>query len=263
MQAYNERDVERYVDLLIPSYYGGKEEYKKYIVKAYKNMLESDDRRLEEINVRHSIEKEGKSQIPFSASHGNSETFFLGVVDNKNKLKLSTLFSSNMRIDQITEKIPDLDHSFYDLIEPGWKNVKRFKVGEKIPELKWTSISGKEINPSEMSDQTIVLNFWHTTCPPCIKEIPELNQLVTKFPKVSFIAPISDIDVDYLQNKFLTKHDSNYDVVIVKGKNYNVYSFPQHIVIKNSEVVEVIKGYSIGHISKLEMAIKEAIELSQ
>ena len=259
VEAYNKRNIVEYVNFLIPTEYGRKEEYKNYLVEAYDQILEGDDRKLSKVEIIHSVKKEDQTQLLFSAVHGNSSTYFIGSADAENSLKFSTLFSSNMRIDQITEKIPELDRSFYDLIEPGWENVIRFKLGEKVPDLKWMSISGEEIKTQEMSDQIIVLNFWHTTCPPCIKEIPELNQLVTKFPKVNFIAPISDINVDYLKNKFLTKHNFNYDIVIVNGKNYNVYSFPKHIVIKDSKVIEIIDGYSVGNISKLERAIQEVI----
>ena len=260
VETFNSRNIEEYVDLLIPAEYGSKEEYKIFMIDAYKNALEDDDRILSDIQVVHSVEKEGETQILFSAQDGNSSpTFFISTSEAGNKLRFSTFFSSNMRIDQVTAKIPDLDRSFYELIEPGWENVIRFKVGERIPDLKWTSISGNEINSSELSDQTIVLNFWHTTCPPCIKEIPELNQLVSLFPEVNFIAPIPDSDADYLQDIFLAKYNFDYEVVIVNGKDYNVYSFPQHIVIKDSKVIEIIEGYSPGNISKLEKAIDATI----
>lgn len=259
VQAFNSRNITDYVNFLIPAEYGNNEEYKTNLVEAYNRILEGDERKLSNVQIIHFVKKEDQTQLLFSADHGNSSTFFIGRTDSDNILKFSTLFSSNMRIDQITQKIPELDTSFYDLIEPGWENVIRFKAGERIPDLEWISISGKEIKTREISDQIIVLNFWHTTCAPCIKEIPELNQLVTKYPKVNFVAPISDIDVDYLKDKFLTKYNFNYDVVIVNGNDYNVYSFPKHIVIKDSKVVEIIDGYSEGNISKLEMAILEDV----
>lgn len=36
---------------------------------------------------------------------------------------------------------------------------------------------GHLINFSELRHQWIVINYWASWCPPCVKEIPELNQL--------------------------------------------------------------------------------------
>ena len=256
VQAYNDQNMDRYVELLIPAEYGNKEENKTHFIKAYESILGGDIRRLSEVKAVHSVDQDDQTQVLYRAMYGGVTIFFIGTAEGQNDLKFTTLFNANARIDQIKQKIPSLDKSFYDLIEPQWENVIRFELGEKIPELEWTSISGKPLNLNGISEEVIVLNFWHTTCPPCIKEIPDLNELVHKFTEVAFIAPIPNIDADYLKNNFLVKHEFIYDIVIVDPMRFNVYSFPQHIVIRNLEVVEIIDGYSPDNLVRLKKAIK-------
>ncbi|TAF33984.1 MAG: TlpA family protein disulfide reductase, partial [Cytophagales bacterium] len=48
---------------------------------------------------------------------------------------------------------------------------------------------------SSLKGKVVVLNFWGTHCKPCIKEMPELNDLKKRFsynPDVVFLAPTRD-----------------------------------------------------------------------
>jgi len=50
-------------------------------------------------------------------------------------------------------------------------------VGSEIPEFKATSIDGKIIGKKELKGKVSIINFWLTTCPPCIAEIPRSFRL--------------------------------------------------------------------------------------
>ena len=49
------------------------------------------------------------------------------------------------------------------------------------PELAFTDMDGNLVNLSDYFDKPIVLNFWATTCPYCLKEIPEFDSVYANY----------------------------------------------------------------------------------
>jgi|GEM_PF-716622 len=45
------------------------------------------------------------------------------------------------------------------------------------PELNFQNILGREVNLNDFNGQWVVVNFWASWCPPCIVEMPSLQQL--------------------------------------------------------------------------------------
>ncbi|MGI8639331.1 MAG: TlpA disulfide reductase family protein [Pyrinomonadaceae bacterium] len=50
-----------------------------------------------------------------------------------------------------------------------------------LGEMSWTGFDGKEQKLKDLRGKVVVLDFWATYCPPCLEEIPHLNQLQTKY----------------------------------------------------------------------------------
>lgn len=50
-----------------------------------------------------------------------------------------------------------------------------------LPEMTWTSLDGKTQTLKDLRGSVVVLDFWATFCPPCLDEIPHLNELQTKY----------------------------------------------------------------------------------
>ena len=88
------------------------------------------------------------------------------------------------------------------------------KIGTSAPKYSVRSINGKKLKSKDMLGKVVVLNFWFTTCPPCKKEIPQLNELREKFKdekNVEFIAV--SLDAEYKLSTFLEQHPFTYDMV--------------------------------------------------
>ncbi len=49
------------------------------------------------------------------------------------------------------------------------------------PELSLPDVDGKPVKLSELRGQVVVVNFWATWCPPCLKELPSLGRLQKLF----------------------------------------------------------------------------------
>lgn len=90
------------------------------------------------------------------------------------------------------------------------------------PELTFTSTSGEEMSLSDYRGQVILVNAWATWCPPCVAEMPSLNNLQTQRGGDNFqVVTISldnkkeDISEFFEQNDIdalPSWHDSTYQI---------------------------------------------------
>lgn len=51
----------------------------------------------------------------------------------------------------------------------------------RLPEFALPDLSGKQRNINEWQGNILVINFWATWCPPCLKEMPEFEALQQEF----------------------------------------------------------------------------------
>ena len=51
------------------------------------------------------------------------------------------------------------------------------KAGDRAPDFSIRADNGKIITAKDFGGKLLLLNFWATWCPPCISEVPALNQL--------------------------------------------------------------------------------------
>jgi len=61
---------------------------------------------------------------------------------------------------------------------PKPKESTYFVTGSSFGRFKTTDINRNKLNLQEMKGKIVVFNFWFINCPPCKREIPELNKLV-------------------------------------------------------------------------------------
>lgn len=54
-------------------------------------------------------------------------------------------------------------------------------VLKNVENLGWKNFAGENVKLADLKGKVIVLDFWATYCPPCLEEIPHLNDLQTKY----------------------------------------------------------------------------------
>ncbi|MEY3289421.1 MAG: hypothetical protein RLZZ419_1663 [Pseudomonadota bacterium] len=54
-------------------------------------------------------------------------------------------------------------------------------TANQAPDVTFTSITGKKIALKELRGKPVIVTFWATDCPGCIKEIPHLIDLYTQY----------------------------------------------------------------------------------
>lgn len=61
-------------------------------------------------------------------------------------------------------------------------------VGDALPKFSETDDNGRTWRNRDLAGRSVVLNFWHTGCKPCIGEMPELNRWMEACPDALFLS---------------------------------------------------------------------------
>jgi peroxiredoxin len=128
---------------------------------------------------------------------------------------------------------------FFVLREPVSKVVN---VGDLAPDFTVKDETGKVHKLSDYRGNVVFLNFWYTTCEPCIKEMPDMEVVHQKFRDRKFkMLPVS-VDTNFEDvTRFYNAYDLSMPMFLDPGKQvaerYNVYKFPETYVIDGNGVV--------------------------
>jgi len=105
---------------------------------------------------------------------------------------------------------------------------------------------------SQMKNQIVLINFWATWCAPCRLEIPDFNELYTKYNDKGFeILGISISDTKEQLENFLKAYKIDYPILYgnqiemqkVVMEYGGVYSIPMSYLIGyNNEIIRVYPG---------------------
>ncbi|MCK9328890.1 MAG: TlpA disulfide reductase family protein [Candidatus Cloacimonetes bacterium] len=137
----------------------------------------------------------------------------------------------------------------------------------EVPAFSIETLNGDVLKSQDLlEDNIIYLDFWATSCQPCLRLLPQVSNLVEKYPDVTFIA----VSIDSPRHKnnvsklvrsqkfeFITAYDSNKAL----QKLFNVTSIPRSIIInKKREIVFDHSGFNSGDEQEIEKALQEALK---
>lgn len=84
-----------------------------------------------------------------------------------------------------------------------------------------TALDGKNWTLRQLSGKVVLVNFWATWCPPCRKEMPDLDTLYRKLsPKGLVVLAISDEDRAKV-TPFIAEHPVHFPVLLDPGRRVN------------------------------------------
>ncbi len=143
------------------------------------------------------------------------------------------------------------------------RKVKSF-IGRDAPNFSLKSLDGKVVELQETKGKYILINFWFTTCPPCIKEIPDLNRLKRQYRNKNIEFWAITFSEEQKVRDFLVEHPFAFDVFADAKditKIYEIASYPSTILIDpNGKIVAEQIGGKMKIFDKLETMIETHVK---
>lgn len=156
----------------------------------------------------------------------------------------------------------ETNRDFNQYIKADEKNRKKLKKSV-LDDLVMVDINGNQHDLESVGNKIIVLDFWFTTCAPCIKEMPEMNKLKEEFGtnKVAWFGVTYDNKEKV--NRLLSK--VQFDFTIVPNSQhlvdrFGIKFFPTTLIIDENRKI-VYTGSFFKHNNRLEEIKTELTKL--
>ena len=73
---------------------------------------------------------------------------------------------------------------------------EKLAPGNSFPDFRESDVNGKPLSISQFKGKVVLVDFWATWCPPCIREVPEIQKAYAKFHDQGFEIVGISLDVD-------------------------------------------------------------------
>ncbi len=145
-------------------------------------------------------------------------------------------------------------------------SVSAISVGDSVPSFKARTIDGnKNVALEDYRGKVVLVDFWASWCPPCLKSLPKYNDLRREIGTADF--EIVAINVDENTDdakKFLQKHPVSYPVAkdpkgVLPGV-FGVKAMPTSYLIDQNGVVKYVHAaFKDGDMEKIKHEIEKLI----
>ena len=143
-----------------------------------------------------------------------------------------------------------------------------FRRPPPAPELLLTTPTGAPVTLKQFRGRVVLLNFWATWCPPCVKEMPSMEALYRKFKAegLSVLAISLDVKGAAVVVPFLKKYKLTFPVALDPESNsskvYGASNLPSSFLVdRQGRVIAAALGerdwFSPNAISYLDEVLKK------
>ena len=132
-------------------------------------------------------------------------------------------------------------------------------IGQPASDVRIKTLDGSVFSLADARNKTILINFWSTTCPPCVEELPIFQRLQDNLSTRSdvdlLMIDLND-DLATLQN-FVQSKKYTFRVLIdssfASAQSFNVRYTPTTILIDRQGIVRVYKVGAFTNLAELQM----------
>lgn len=116
-------------------------------------------------------------------------------------------------------------------------------VGLNAPEFSLSDPSGKTYTLSELKGSVVFINFWATWCPPCVEEMPSIQNLYNGFKDKNEFRMVTILYKDDYEKAMAFLKQNNYAVPVLidregkSAKAYGVTGVPETYIVDKQGVL--------------------------
>ncbi len=178
------------------------------------------------------------------------------------KVNLGKLKAEQKRILAENPVIDESENSEVVLLE------RMLHVGDKAPLFTGNLYTtGKEFRLADyIGEKVIIVDFWYSHCPPCVRSMPALSKLFTEYKnKGLIIFGLNSVDnhprsLGYLKT-FLGNRQINYPIILIKSTvdiRYKISDYPtMYIINKEGKIAYVDNGFNQEKLGRLKEKVKQ------
>lgn len=140
-------------------------------------------------------------------------------------------------------------------------------IGKAAPDFKLQDIDHVYHTLSSLKGKVVVLNFWFTQCSPCIQEMPELNQLRSRFKDATDVVFFAlTFEKQAMVRSWLAGHQFDYTVLTDAtsvNSSFGITTWPTNMIIDKQGTIRYAENYhpEAGHlISKKITELRGSID---
>lgn len=140
-------------------------------------------------------------------------------------------------------------------------------VGDDAPSFRARTLNGSEtISNADLEGKVVFVDFWASWCPPCLKSLPEFENLQTSFSGRDDVVVLAiNLDENPKDAKdFVRQLDVTYKILADKDgvipESFGVNAMPTSYVIDKSGVIRYVhSGYKSGDVNKIKAEIEKLL----
>lgn len=145
-------------------------------------------------------------------------------------------------------------------------NSTLIEVGQTVPEFSYVTLEGDTLNIDDLKGKVVFMNFFATSCPICIKELPVLNTEIWEKYKdnENFVLLVFGREHNAGEmNAFIEKWGYTFPVIPDPGRKiYSLFAeryIPRNVILNTEgEIIYQVTGFEESEIEQyIELLNKE------
>lgn len=146
----------------------------------------------------------------------------------------------------------------------GYSTDYRPKMGQPAPDFQFKTPGGEETSLKALRGKAVLLNFWATTCPVCVEEMPLIEKAHRDWgDKGLEVLAINLGEKGSTVSDFMRKNGYTFTVLqdndLAVGYVYGVYYIPVSFLIDRDGIIQGIKAGAFADSAEIDAGVGRLI----